>query len=111
MEPIATRDANRVTLELNAGPFLTCDNALRAQEWIDQLSPLFNAELMDELAIKVKPLLPSANEEASRALQTNTTTSPAQLLDASYCTRDPPQLDGCYWDIYSKEPPCGHQHE
>jgi len=67
----------------------------------DQLSPSFDPELVDESAIKVKPLLPSANEEASRALQANTATSPAQLLDVSYCPRDPPQLDGCYWDIFT----------
>lgn len=118
MEPIPTRDANQVTLELKAGLFknedrmlFTCDNAFQAQEWIDQLSPLFDVELVDESAIKVRPLLPSANEEASRALQANTATSPAQPMDASYCPRDPPQLDGYYWDIYSKEPPCGHQHK
>jgi hypothetical protein len=117
MKPIATKDANQVTLELKAGllkneciMLFECDTAIQAQEWIDQLSP-FDAELVDESAIKVKPLLPSANEEASRALQANTATSPAQLPDASYCPRDPPQLDGYYWDIYSKEPPCGHQHE
>jgi hypothetical protein len=110
MEPIATRDANQVTLVLKGGLLknehsllFEYDTALQAQKWSDRLSPLFDAELVDEVVLKVKPLLPSANEEAGRALQANTTTSPAQLLDVLYYPRDPPQLDGCYWDIYSKE--------
>jgi hypothetical protein len=103
MEPIPTRDENKVTLELKAGllkndnhMLFTCGSFSQAQEWIDQLSPLFDVELVDESAIKVRPFLPSANEEASRALQANTATSPAQPMDASYCPRDPPQLGGYY---------------
>ena len=118
MEPISTRDANQATIEVKAGllknelsMLFTCDNAVQAQEWFDQLPLFFDTELVDESVIKVRPLLPSANEEASRALQANTATSPAQLMDASYCPRDPPQLYGYYWDVYSEEPPCDHQHE
>lgn len=118
VEPISTVNANQVTLGLKAGLFknehfirFTCDNAFQAQEWIDQLSPLFDPKLVDESAITVRPFQLSANEEASRALQAVTATSPAQLVDASYCPRSRLELGGHYWDIYSKEPPCGHQHE
>ena len=106
-----------MTLELKAGIFknrermvFTCDSSNQAQEWIDQLSPLFDAELMDDSAVEIRRFPPAANEEASRALQANIATSPAQPLDRSTCPRDPPLLNGLYWDIYSKESPCGHEH-
>ena len=91
---------DQVTLELTADLFknqhriyFTCDNAYQAQEWIDQLSPLFSADTMDESSVQIKPFSPAANEEASRALQANIITSAARPLDASYCPRDPPRLD------------------
>ncbi len=107
---------HHISLEVKAGvlrnrdPVLfTCSNLVQAQQWIDQLSPLFEAELMDESAIKLAPLFPAANKVVSIDLQANKAMCRAQLLDQQSCPSNPTPLTPDYWDIFSKEAPCGHE--
>ena len=107
-----------IVLELKAGLLKNqkvmafgCQSLGEARKWYEQLSPLFDWNLMDESAVVIKPYIPTAEEAGSRDLQANLATSPGLSWNTSTCPREPPRLDGHYWSIYSKEPPCGHEHE
>ena len=110
--------SGEVMLELKAGLFkndhsvrFSCDDGSQAHVWIEQMSPLFDTNLLDEQAVKIQAVHPAAHDGASRLLQADTATSPAEgSIDAMQCPRYPPQLGGYYWNIYSKETPCGHDH-
>ena len=102
-----------VVLKLKAGLLknrealvFSCANDLQAHEWVDQLSPLFDTDLMDDSAVNIKANSLSVAEEAIPGLKANLVFSPAPS-DMSTCPRDLAQLTG-YWTIFSTEPPSCH---
>ena len=88
-EELLNSDDHWMRIEINTGVLrntapvtFTCSDMLQAQEWIDQLSPLVEAGLVDSdvSAMRLIPFLPLSDNIVTNA-SSHTVVCPAQLMD------------------------------